>query len=321
MMRRFGGRSLAGLGVAAGVLCPTVQSPLVAAPAAKTGPLCLAARTTTILSVRKGNRVVLMGDQQVTLGERIVAKSTAKKLRRAGDTVMCGFAGSTADAITLLEKLEGKLQEYPNQLKRACVELAKDWRSDKMMRRLEASLIVCDKCETLEIDGQGNVITPETDGIVAIGSGGTLAKAAARALIDIPGMEAEAIARKAMKIATDIDVFSNGNWDVDAMDSEHETSPPSNSTLHATSPSSSSFGGLPPPVTLPPPVQATPKAAAPATPPPTTAPSAPVMGGRSDLQPATRTEAATPTAVRAGRSTAATRASSSPTTKRRNNKH
>ena len=177
-------------------------------------------RNTTIVSVRKGNQVVLMGDRQVTLGERIVAKSSAKKLRRAGDDkIMCGFAGSTADAITLLDKLEGKLQEFPGQLTRAAVELAKEWRNDKILRRLEASIIVCDGEETLEIDGQGNVITPEADGIVAIGSGGTYAKAAARALIDVEGMTAEMIAEKAIKIATDIDVFSNGNWDKDMMES------------------------------------------------------------------------------------------------------
>lgn len=181
-------------------------------------------RNTTIVSVRKGNQVVIMGDRQVTLGERIVAKSSAKKLRRAGDDkIMCGFAGSTADAITLLDKLEGKLQEFPGQLTRAAVELAKEWRNDKILRRLEASLIVCDGDETLEIDGQGNVITPEADGIVAIGSGGTYAKAAARALIDIDGMTAEMIAEKAIKIATDIDVFSNGNWDKDVMESFKET--------------------------------------------------------------------------------------------------
>lgn len=159
-----------------------------------------------------------MGDRQVTLGERIVAKASARKLRRAGDDkIMCGFAGSTADAITLLEKLEGKLTEFPGQLRRAAVELAKDWRNDKILRRLEASLIVADPEETLEIDGQGNVITPEEDGIVAIGSGGTYAKAAARALVDVEGYTAEMIAMKAMRIATDIDVFSNHNWDKDIM--------------------------------------------------------------------------------------------------------
>lgn len=179
--------------------------------------LVTSSRWTTILSVRKNGTVVLMGDRQVTLGERIVAKSSAKKLRRIdsgkGEPVIVGFAGSTADAITLLEKLEGKLNEFPNQLLRAAVELAKEWRSDKVLRRLEASLVVCDAKETLEIDGQGNVITAETDGVVAIGSGGTYAKAAARALVDVDGLDAEHICAKAMKIATDIDVFSNGNFD------------------------------------------------------------------------------------------------------------
>ena len=178
-------------------------------------------RSTTILCVRKKGKVVIMGDRQVTLGERIVAKSSAKKLRRLSeDKVLVGFAGSTADAITLMEKLEGKLTEFSGQLTRAAVELAKDWRTDKALRRLEASIIVCDKDETLEIDGQGNVITPEEDGIVAIGSGGTYAKAAARALIDIEGYDAEKIAEKAMKIATDIDVFSNGNWDKEVIDKD-----------------------------------------------------------------------------------------------------
>lgn len=188
-----------------------------------TSGICTAqARHTTILSVRKNGKVVLMGDRQVTLGERIVAKSSAKKLRRIGDNVIVGFAGSTADAIALMEKLEAKLGEFPNQLTRAAVELAKDWRTDKILRKLEASLIVCDKTETLEIDGQGNVITPEEDGIVAIGSGGTYAKAAARALIDVEGYDAETIAAKAMKIATDIDVFSNGNWDKEVLLKEDE---------------------------------------------------------------------------------------------------
>mmetsp|Transcript_49358 Transcript_49358/g.56854 ORF Transcript_49358/g.56854 Transcript_49358/m.56854 type:complete len:207 (+) Transcript_49358:105-725(+) len=183
-------------------------------------------RSTTILAVRKANKVVLMGDRQVTLGERIVAKSSAKKLRKIGDDVVVGFAGSTADAIALMEKLETKLGEFPNQLTRAAVELAKDWRTDKILRRLEASLIVCNKTETLEIDGQGNVITPEEDGIVAIGSGGTYAKAAARALIDIDNLDADMIATKAMKIATDIDVFSNGNWDKEILTADEVVTPP-----------------------------------------------------------------------------------------------
>ncbi|GET93492.1 Hs1vu complex proteolytic subunit-like [Leishmania tarentolae] len=180
------------------------------------------ARHTTILSVRKGNKVILIGDRQVTLGERIVAKSSACKLRKLSDNVVIGFAGSTADAFALMEKLENKLNDFPEQLSRAAVELAKDWRTDRALRRLEASLIVCSKEETLEIDGQGNVITPEADGIIAIGSGGTYAKAAARALIDVEGYDAERIARKAMQIATDIDVFSNGNWDVEILTREEE---------------------------------------------------------------------------------------------------
>jgi ATP-dependent protease HslVU peptidase subunit len=183
-------------------------------------PAVACARWTTILCVRKGDTVVLMGDKQVTLGERVVAKSTAKKLRRSGD-VMVGFAGSTADALTLMEKLEGKITEFPNQLTRACVELAKEWRGDKMLRRLEASLIVCDKHETLEIDGAGNVITPEEDGIVAIGSGGQYAKAAARALIDVPDMTAEQIAEKSMRIATDLCCFSNSKHDKDVIVNEN----------------------------------------------------------------------------------------------------
>lgn len=177
-------------------------------------------RHTTILSVRKGDKVILIGDRQVTLGERIVAKSSACKLRKLNDNVVIGFAGSTADAFALMEKLENKLNDFPDQLTRAAVELAKDWRTDRALRRLEASLIVCNREETLEIDGQGNVITPEEDGIIAIGSGGTYAKAAARALIDVEGYDAEKIARKAMKIATDIDVFSNGNWDVEILTRE-----------------------------------------------------------------------------------------------------
>ncbi|CAC9551567.1 HslV / hslVU complex proteolytic subunit -threonine peptidase - Clan T(1) - family T1B [Leishmania donovani] len=180
------------------------------------------ARHTTILSVRKGNKVILIGDRQVTLGERIVAKSSACKLRKLNDNVVIGFAGSTADAFALMEKLENKLNDFPEQLSRAAVELAKDWRTDRALRRLEASLIVCSKEETLEIDGQGNVITPEADGIIAIGSGGTYAKAAARALIDVDGYDAERIARKAMRIATDIDVFSNSNWDVEILTREEE---------------------------------------------------------------------------------------------------
>lgn len=178
-------------------------------------------RWTTILCVRKNNRVVLMGDQLVTQGQAVKVKTTAKKLRKANDNVICGFAGSTADAITLLEKLEGKLSEH-SDLTRACVELAKDWRGDKMLRRLEASMIVASASETLEIDGHGNVLTSD-DGIMGIGSGGLYAKAAARALIDVEGLSPDDIALKAMNIAKDIDCFSNGNFDKMALDFKDET--------------------------------------------------------------------------------------------------
>eukprot|EP01060_Flectonema_neradi_P030129 TRINITY_DN4307_c0_g1_i3.p1 TRINITY_DN4307_c0_g1~~TRINITY_DN4307_c0_g1_i3.p1 ORF type:complete len:216 (+),score=39.82 TRINITY_DN4307_c0_g1_i3:47-694(+) len=179
-------------------------------------------RTTTILCVRKGDKVVIMGDRQVTLGDKYVAKASTKKLRRAGDSVLCGFAGSTADAMTLLEKLEAKLTEFPGQLLRACVELAKEWRGDKSMRQLNASLIVANDSESLEIDGLGNVITPEEDGVLAIGSGGLLAKAAARALVDIEGMDAEAICRKSMTIATSIDVMSNNDYNIDFLEKKND---------------------------------------------------------------------------------------------------
>src|SRR5487761_2258698 len=151
---------------------------------------------TTILSVRKGGKDVIAGDGQVTMGNTIV-KSNAKKLRRlGGDTVLAGFAGSTADAFALFERLEAKLEQYPRQLTRACVELAKDWRTDRFLRRLEAMMIVADAGTTLVLTGTGDVLEPE-HGVTAIGSGGMYALAAARALIDQP-LDAEAIARKAM---------------------------------------------------------------------------------------------------------------------------
>lgn len=215
MFRRIAQRTTCFFGAA---VDPARSHPLMS-PSTSTSScsaLSAARRHTTILCVRKGDEVVLIGDRQVTLGERIVAKSSACKLRRLSERrVAVGFAGSTADAFALMEKLEGKLMDFPDQLARAAVELAKDWRTDKALRRLEASLIVCNAEEVLEIDGQGNVITPEEDGIIAIGSGGTYAKAAARALIDVEGFDAETIARKAMKIATDIDVFSNNSWDME----------------------------------------------------------------------------------------------------------
>jgi ATP-dependent HslUV protease subunit HslV len=165
---------------------------------------------TTILSVRKNGKVVIASDGQVSLGNTIM-KSKAKKLRKIGDgTILAGFAGSTADAFTLFERLEAKLEKHPGQLLRACVELAKDWRTDKYLRRLEAMMIVVDKNISLVLTGNGDVLEPE-DGVTAIGSGGNYALSAARALIDIDNMDAKQIVTKAMKIAADICVYTNEN--------------------------------------------------------------------------------------------------------------
>ena len=165
---------------------------------------------TTILSVRKGGEVVMAGDGQVSMGQTIV-KGNAKKVRRLGNSsIVGGFAGSTADAFTLFERLEAKLERSPGQLMRACIELAKDWRTDRYLRRLEAMMLVADKDVSLILSGSGDVLEPE-GGIMAIGSGGNYALAAARALIDVDGMDAEAIARKSMGIAADICVYTNRN--------------------------------------------------------------------------------------------------------------
>lgn len=165
---------------------------------------------TTILTVRKGGHVVVAGDGQVTLGQTVL-KSNARKVRRLGDgSVIGGFAGATADAFTLFERLEAKLEQHPRQLVRACVDLAKDWRTDRYLRRLEAMMAVADKDVSLVLTGTGDVLEPE-DGLIAIGSGGNYALAAARALIDMEGLDAEAIARRAMKIAADICVYTNEN--------------------------------------------------------------------------------------------------------------
>jgi ATP-dependent HslUV protease subunit HslV len=162
---------------------------------------------TTILSVRKNGAVVIAGDGQVTMGQTVV-KANAKKLRRLGNgSVIAGFAGATADAFALFERLEGKLEQHPGQLARACVELAKDWRTDRYLRRLEAMMAVADKSVSLILSGTGDVLEPE-DGLIGIGSGGTFALAAARALIDQP-LDAEAIARKAMAIASEICIYTN----------------------------------------------------------------------------------------------------------------
>lgn len=172
---------------------------------------------TTILAVRKDGRVVVAGDGQVSLGQTII-KATARKVRRlspGGLPVIAGFAGSTADAFALLERLETKLEASPGQLTRACVELAKDWRTDRMLQKLEAMLIVTDGTTLLVVTGAGDVLEPEHD-VAAIGSGGNYALAAARALMDGP-LDAEGIARKAMAIAAEICVYTNGALTIDAL--------------------------------------------------------------------------------------------------------
>lgn len=175
-------------------------------------------RATTILMVRKGGKVVIGGDGQVSLGPTVM-KSTARKVRRLGKgSVISGFAGSTADAFTLFERLESKLEQYPGQLTRACVELAKDWRTDRYLRRLEAMMLVADKDVGLILSGTGDVLEPE-GGIMGIGSGGNYALSAARALSDSE-LDAESIVRKSLKIAADICVYTNENLTIETLDSE-----------------------------------------------------------------------------------------------------
>ncbi len=163
---------------------------------------------TTILTVRKSGTVVIGGDGQVSIGQTIV-KSNAKKVRKLGKgDVIGGFAGATADAFTLFERLESKLEQYPGQLLRASVELAKDWRTDRYLRRLEAMMAVADEVHSYTLTGNGDVLEPE-DGVIAIGSGGNFALAAARALMTVDGLGAEEVARRAMRIAGDICVYTN----------------------------------------------------------------------------------------------------------------
>jgi ATP-dependent HslUV protease subunit HslV len=165
---------------------------------------------TTILSVRRNGRVVIAGDGQVTLGSTVL-KANARKVRRLyKDQVLAGFAGGTADAFTLFERFEGKLEKHQGQLTRAAVELAKDWRTDRILRRLEAMLAVADKTASLIITGQGDVVEPE-NGLIGIGSGGPYALAAARALLEGTELEARAIAEKALGIAADICIYTNRN--------------------------------------------------------------------------------------------------------------
>jgi ATP-dependent HslUV protease subunit HslV len=165
-------------------------------------------RSTTVLSVRRGGSVVLAGDGQVTLGESVI-KHTAKKIRRLyNDKILSGFAGSTADAFTLFSRFEAKLEQYHGNLGRAAVELAKDWRTDKFLRHLEALLLVCDKEQTFLLSGQGDVIEPDS-GIAAIGSGGPYAQAAAQALSDHTELSARQVAEEAMKIAGRMCIYTN----------------------------------------------------------------------------------------------------------------
>lgn len=176
---------------------------------------------TTIIMVRKGGRVVVGGDGQVSLGSTIV-KSSAKKVRRLGrGEVIAGFAGSTADAFTLFERLEAKLEQYPQQLTRACVELAKDWRTDRYLRRLEAMMLVADRQVGLVLTGSGDVLEPEATvngSVAAIGSGGNYALAAARALLP-SDMDAESVVRRSMAIAAEICVYTNANLVVETIES------------------------------------------------------------------------------------------------------
>ncbi|OOY13812.1 MAG: ATP-dependent protease subunit HslV [Rhodobacteraceae bacterium] len=172
---------------------------------------------TTIVGIRKGGKVVVAGDGQVSLGQTVI-KGTARKVRRlspGGHDIVAGFAGSTADAFTLLERLEKKLEAAPGQLARGCVELAKDWRMDKYLRNLEAMLIVTDGKDLFVLTGAGDVLEPEHD-IAAIGSGGNYALAAARGLMETD-LDAEQVARRAMAIAADICVYTNGNLTVETI--------------------------------------------------------------------------------------------------------
>lgn len=171
---------------------------------------------TTILSIRKGNRVIVIGDGQVSMGS-VIVKSNAVKVRRLGSgSVIAGFAGSTADAFALFERLEAKLEQYPAQLTRACVELAKQWRTDRALRKLEAMMAVADQNVSLILSGTGDVLEPE-DGIIGIGSGGEFARCAAKALIDQP-LSADEIAFKAMNIAAETCVYTSNKFILEGID-------------------------------------------------------------------------------------------------------
>ncbi len=173
-------------------------------------------RSTTVLCVRRDNRVALGGDGQVTLGQTAIKHDTHKIRRLLDDKVICGFAGSTADAFALLERFESKLEQYKGATRRAAIELAKDWRTDRILRRLESMIVAADKEVTLIISGQGDVIEPQ-DGIAGIGSGGMYAVAAARALLTQSNLDAEQIVRESLMIAGDICVYTNQNIHVESL--------------------------------------------------------------------------------------------------------
>jgi len=174
---------------------------------------------TTILAVRKGGKVAIAGDGQVSLGNTVI-KGTARKVRRlAGGQVIAGFAGATADAFALFERLEAKLEQYPGQLARAAVEMAKEWRTDRYLRRLEAMMAVADAKVSLTLTGVGDVLEPD-DGIIGIGSGGGYALAAARALAPLPDMDAETVARRSLEIAAEICVYTNTSIVIETLDAE-----------------------------------------------------------------------------------------------------
>ncbi len=177
-------------------------------------------RGTTILSVRRNGKVVIGGDGQVSMGNTIM-KGNARKVRRLyNECVLAGFAGATADAFTLFERFEGKLEKHQGNLIRAAVEMAKDWRTDKMLRRLEALLLVADSKASLILSGNGDVIEPEKDSLMAIGSGGSFAQSAATALLDNTKLSARNIVEKSLNIAADICVYTNHNLTIEELDSE-----------------------------------------------------------------------------------------------------
>lgn len=199
------------LGAAPGHICGAMTHPTASS---SDGQASL--HGTTILSIRKDGKVVIAGDGQVTFGNTIL-KANARKVRRIGKgDVIAGFAGATADAFALFERLEAKLEQHPGQLTRACVEMAKDWRTDRYLRRLEAMMAVADKDVSLVLTGTGDVLEPE-DSLIGIGSGGAFALAAARGLVAETGLSAEEIARKAMKIAADICIYTNESLTVESL--------------------------------------------------------------------------------------------------------